>query len=143
MLKILRVKNRSMLPTLNTGDLILVSKFRIPKTGGLVLLKSPDGKGPLLVKRLLGIGGDELSFRNGNLVRNGVVLSEDYVFGGYSSEIKEDATWQIKQDYCLVLSDNRLAIYNSIDSRTFGQIPITSVLGSVKMKIYPSFKIYR
>ena len=143
MLKILRIKNRSMVPTLNPGDLILVSKFKTPKTGGLVLLKHPDGKGPLLVKRLLGIGGDELSFQNGNLVRNGVLLKEDYVFGGNSSEIKEDANWQIKQDYCLVLSDNRLAIYNSIDSRTFGQIPITSVIGSVKMKISPSFKLYR
>ncbi len=132
-----------MVPTLNPGDLILVSKFKTPKTGGLVLLKHPDEKGPLLVKRLLGTGGDELSFQNGNLVRNGVLLKEDYVFGGNSSEIKEDANWQIKQDYCLVLSDNRLAIYNSIDSRTFGQIPITSVIGSVKMKISPSFKLYR
>ena len=142
MLKILRVKNRSMMPTLNPGDLILVSKFRTPKTGGLVLLKHPDGKGPLLVKRLLGIGGDELSFQNGNLVRNGVLLKEDYVFGSCSSEINEDASWKIKPGYCLVLSDNRLKIYNSIDSRSFGQIPITSVTVSVIMKVHPSFKLH-
>ena len=131
-----------MLPTLNSGDLILVSKLKTPKMGKLVLLKNPDGHGPLLVKRLLGIGGDELNFRKGNLVRNGILLKEDYVFGSCSSEINEDASWKIKPGYCLVLSDNRLKIYNSIDSRSFGQIPITSVTGSVIMKVHPSFKLY-
>ena len=120
----------------------MVSKLKTPRTGRLVLLKNPDGNGPLLVKRLLGIGGDELSFRNGNLVRNGILLKEDYVFGSCSSEVKKDVSWKIKRDYCFVLSDNRLKIYNSIDSRSFGQIPITSVVGSVIMKVHPSFKLY-
>ena len=131
-----------MLPTLNSGDLILVSKLKTPETGKVVLLKNPDGHGPLLVKRLLGIGGDELSFRNGNLIRNGILLKEDYVFGSCSSEVQKDVSWKIKPDYCFVLSDNRLKIYNSIDSRSFGQIPITSVIGSVIMKVHPSFKLH-
>ena len=120
----------------------MVSKLKTPETGKVVLLKNPDGHGPLLVKRLLGIGGDELSFRNGNLIRNGILLKEDYVFGSCSSEVQKDVSWKIKPDYCFVLSDNRLKIYNSIDSRSFGQIPITSVMGSVIMKVHPSFKLH-
>ena len=131
-----------MLPTLNDGDLILISKIKAPKTGSLVLLKMPNGNGTLIVKRLLGIESDELTFQNGRLSRNGVLLQEDYIFGGGSSGSSDNTSWKIKRGHCLVLSDNRLEIYSSSDSRTFGQIPTSSLMGSLIMRLYPSPKLY-
>ena len=120
----------------------MISKVKAPKIGSLVLLKMPNRNRTLIVKRLLGIESDELTFHNGHLSRNGVLLEEDYIFGGGSSENNDNISWKIKRGHCLVLSDNRLDIYNSNDSRTFGQIPMSSLMGSLIMRLYPSPKLY-
>lgn len=83
----------SLLPTLNIGDHIVVNKLsygfmppfmenRIyswdePKRGDVVVFQGPESEGHLtLIKRVAGIGGDQVTFTNGVLTINGVTAKE-------------------------------------------------------------------
>jgi signal peptidase I len=85
-----RVTGPSMLPTLEVGDRLVVNRLaygvrlpfskkylgkRLPRRGDLVVLHSEAGTGPgTLVKRVVGLPGDVVSFRDGNLYLNGEVV---------------------------------------------------------------------
>ena len=139
-LKIARIKNRSMLPTLSNGDLVLATKLKHPKIGGIVFIKNPNNPKTLMVKRLLGLEGDELKLQNGLLIRNGIRVNESYLFGDSMFSEEKEFCWSIKPNHCLVLSDNRLAEYNSIDSRNFGQISVELIVACVIVKLYPTLQ---
>lgn len=84
-----RLPGDSMLPTLSSGDVVFVTKYdyglrwlgsaepsfaRVPKLGDLVVFmqkSSGDDKAPLLVKRVVGLPGDEIEVRGDRLFRNG------------------------------------------------------------------------
>ncbi len=83
----LHVPTGSMLPSIVEGDRIFVNKMaydvRVPFTrisvsrrdepeaGEVVLVRSPEEEGTRLVKRVIGVPGDEIAVRDGRLIRNG------------------------------------------------------------------------
>lgn len=88
-----RIPSNSMMPTLLTGDFILVSKydygislpilnkkiveFKKPERGDVVVFrypnyeKKPDYKGADFIKRVIGIPGDKITYQNDHLRVNG------------------------------------------------------------------------
>ncbi len=76
-----RVDSGSMRPTLLPGDIIVVGKlplvFRSPARGDIVVLASPEGD--RVVKRVVGLPGDLVELRRGDLFVNGAHVPEPYV----------------------------------------------------------------
>ena len=93
-----RIPSASMMPTLERGDFILVNKFafniRMPLTGKTIFTNKEPKRGDVLVfdfpcdrdikyiKRLIGLPGDEITYRNKQLTINGesIISSYDSVF---------------------------------------------------------------
>ncbi len=80
------IPSGSMMPTLQTGDRILVNKFVYfftdPEPGDIVVFNAPPAASPVdrdFIKRVVGAPGDELCVKDGALYRNDARLVEDFI----------------------------------------------------------------
>lgn len=96
-----RIPSASMMPTLLEGDFILVNKHdygirlpvinkkifgeHTPERGDIVVFRYPvDGKTPF-IKRIVGIAGDELIYKDKTLYINGIEMKETHL-GDYTGQ---------------------------------------------------------
>jgi signal peptidase I len=84
------------------------------------------------IKRVVGVPGDEISCQDGHLLRNGKVVNEPYLARGVTTEGCKTTTVRPGQLY--VMGDNRT---NSQDSRAFGPIDRSDVVGRAFVRIWP------
>lgn len=84
-----------------------------PRAGEIWLIDGPDGP---VVKRVIGLPGDRLEQRQGELVLNGARLSEPYLT---QFDLGDMGLWEAGDGYLLV-GDNRR---ESLDSRMWGPLP--------------------
>ena len=136
------VKGNSMNPTLLNGEKMIVSKahyyFDEPKRFDIVVFRYNDS---LLVKRIIGLPGEQLFFKNGRLYINGKWIDEAFLheeLGDNDEPFTEDFMLiektffnRIPPDTYFVLGDNRP---NSVDSRDIGFINKKSIEGKVIMR---------
>jgi signal peptidase I len=136
-----RVEQRSMADTLAPGDLVLVDKL-IPRLGGysrgdMVIFEAPGAWGAALrvpyVKRVIARPGEIVEIIEGVIVIDGVPLAEPYT-PGPTLPTGETERWVIGEGELFVMGDNRT---DSIDSRVFGPIRISSVIGRVALRYAP------
>ena len=133
-LQTVQVVGVSMVPTLQDSQRYLLNRwiylFRAPHRNDVVVLRDPIDKG-FAVKRVIGMAGDRVLFRDGNVYVNGQKLAEPYLIPGMStfpsSEKKEDS-FVVGKDQYFVLGDNRR---NSADSRAYGAVSRQSILGLI------------
>ena len=86
-----------------------------------------------LVKRVIGIEGDEIDIKDGYVYLNGSKLKEPYVKG--DTFIREfSLPVKVGHNQLFVLGDNRPV---SEDSRSFGLIDINQVEGKAVFRVYP------
>jgi signal peptidase I len=169
-----QVPSGSMLPSILVGDRIVVDKlaydlrvpftllrvasWRAPERGDVVTFTSPEND-MLMVKRIIGLPGDEVSMRHNRLTINGTTATYSAVpaedapvplqphYGLYVEDIlgsqrhvmlrDDDAqsfvssfqTTRVPPDHYLMLGDNR---DNSRDSRAIGFVPRDRILGRAK-----------
>jgi signal peptidase I len=83
------------------------------------------------IKRVIGLPGDELECRDGQVVRNGEVLDEPYVMPG---SVTDCAPVTVAPGQVYVFGDNR---ENSQDSRVFGAVDEDDVVGKAFVRIWP------
>ena len=139
------VKGESMMPNLQDGDRIILSKISSIDRFDEIAFEAPDSNDNY-VKRVIGIPGDTVEMRNDQLIINGKQYEEPYL-DEYKQSLNEGFT--LTEDFTLesltgkekvpegklfVLGDNR---QRSKDSRTFGFIDEESVIGDVKFRIWP------
>ncbi|MBV8304094.1 MAG: signal peptidase I [Acidimicrobiia bacterium] len=135
------IPSPSMAPALVPGDRVLVSKlsYRLHDIhrGDIVVFKRPPHleAGPEvkdLVKRVIGLPGDTVEARDGEVIVNGTALTEPYVpKGAVTTSV---APTHIPAHHYWVMGDNRSV---SEDSRYFGPISQSLVVGRVFLQIWP------
>ncbi|THF72651.1 signal peptidase I [Cohnella fermenti] len=141
------VKSISMQPTLYEKQWLFVNKLSYeighPSRGDVIILKDPsEGEDPktLLVKRIVGMPGDQLEVRNRQLYVNGVLQIEPY-----TDAVIEDgdiASFTVSEGHYFVMGDNR-HLESSKDSRSFGEVPESFIKGRADMIIWPISRIGR
>lgn len=146
------IPSESMKPTLNVGDRVLVNKlsYRMHDVnrGDIVVFTTPpgaeDANGSIqdLVKRVIGLPGDTLQTHDGHVLINGRELNEPYLVKGITTcaPNTSEATCadfgpkKVPAGDVFVMGDNRPA---SKDSRFFGPIKESSIVGRVFIRIWP------
>jgi signal peptidase I len=147
------IPSGSMEPTLNIGDRILVDKLSYELhgigRGNIIVFATPATEHcagppvPDLVKRVIGLAGDSISLARGQVYINGKVLPEPWL----PSAVQHETTpgpgpqpYSLVQPYkvpkgdVFVMGDNRT---ESCDSRYWGPIPTSSIVGQVDVRIWP------
>ena len=142
------IPSGSMEPTLKPQDRILVNKlsylFHPPREGNIVVFrKPPDVLLPSnihdLVKRVIGLPGQTIWSSDGQVYINGHRLAEPFLPPGTKTYGLRRQTIPA-HDY-FVMGDNRS---NSEDSRAFGPIPRSFIVGQVVVRFWPlsRFKLF-
>jgi signal peptidase I len=91
------------------------------------------------IKRVIGIAGDHIVIdENGTVTRNDEVLDEPYLKDGTTSRNGAYINVIVPEGTVFAMGDNRL---QSMDSRSFGCIPISYVDGYVISRVWPLNKI--
>lgn len=134
----------SMVPTLQVGDRIIVSKlstaFGDINRGDVIVFKHPPreqcggdaGPDSDLVKRIIGMPGDELTSRNNTIYVNGKKLVENWQ---HEPNLGSDIGYvKVPKGQYFMMGDNRPS---SCDSRMWGTLPESLIVGKVVLRIWP------
>ena len=135
------IPSASMVPTLKYGDRVLVNKFIYrftePQRGDIIVFKSVEGDGQDLIKRVVGVPGDEIAVRGGTLFVNGEPQKESYVNKKFPDRSFYAPT-TVPKDHVFAMGDNRA---NSQDSRVFGPVPEQNIEGEAFLRFWPPDRI--
>jgi signal peptidase I len=147
-----RVDGESMTPNFDDGQMLLVNRnaydyvdfegqrfypFSPPQRGDVIVFNPPNGSDKPYIKRIIGLPGDEVTFSDGHVDINGKTLPEDYIQDRTrcSSGRTEQCDVVVPTGNVFVLGDHRS---NSQDSRYFGIVPITSIIGKAWVSYWPA-----
>ncbi len=147
------IPSGSMEPTLQIGDRIVVDKlsyhFHGVDRANIVVFSTPPNEncaGPPvsdLVKRVIGLPGETISLSGGRVVINGHVLPEPWLppatrsattTGPSAAPYALHRPYRIPSGDVYVMGDNRT---QSCDSRYWGPIPESTIVGKVDLRIWP------
>ena len=134
------VSGSSMKPNFNDGELLLVRKIRYNektiKRFDVVVIKKDKEE---IIKRVIGLPGEHISYKNNKLYVNDKVLEENFDFRKTNDFNLEEicSCNSIPEGKYLVLGDNRPI---SKDSRMIGLIDEKDILGKAVYRIWPISK---
>ena len=136
--QVARVEGRSMEPTLEDQDRLIVNKalyqfFGDPEPGDIVMLYYPRDPDKSFVKRVIAEAGDEVRIEGGKVYVNEVLLPDEYVPAGFRSH-ENLGPERVRDAHYFVMGDHR---NNSSDSRHWGQVPKRYVIGKVQLRWWP------
>ena len=121
-----KIEGKSMEPTYRNGGFNFVNTLRYyfhePHRGDIVGIKMA-GKKVMLLKRVVGLPGERLSFKDGVLIINGEPILEEY--------IKESCDWnmaevEVGSDEFFVVGDNRMM---PIEFHVYGRVSRSKIVG--------------
>ena len=128
----IRVNQSSMNNTLYDKDIMILDKisYRFSKINrfDIVVIKNDD---EYLIKRVIGLPGEEIEYKNNELYINGEKVEENF-----NHKDTDDYRYDkiIPEDYYFVIGDNRP---DSLDSRYIGLIKKENILGKTNLVLYP------
>ena len=131
----------SMDPTLNAGDTLLINRtayrFSSPKRRDIIVFKlSDDQKASTHIKRIVGLPGETVQIKEGQILIDGEIYQEKQGFPMIQNAGMADQKITLKKDEYFVLGDNR---NNSEDSRfaDMGNIKEKNIIGKLWFVISP------
>ena len=162
-----RIPSESMVPTLEVGQRVLVNRignnFGDPSVGDVVVFHPPRGADENVcgnadlpegqacdeptkdrsdqnfVKRVVAVGGDRISVRDGKVILNGKRQDADYIRDCEGSETCDlPKTITVPPDHFFMMGDNRGA---SADSREWGPVPKKWIIGGAFATYWPPKRI--
>ena len=142
-----RVEQGSMRITFEPGEYVLVDKLSPRLTGfhrGDVVIFHPPESWPSssdntpYIKRVIGLPGETVAIGADGVRINGALLTENYVYLDDGDNVEEPQSWRLAADELLVFGDHRS---NSSDSRAYGPIPASVVVGRAVIRYYPLDRI--
>ncbi|MBI4227514.1 MAG: signal peptidase I [Candidatus Omnitrophica bacterium] len=139
-LRALVVRGHSMAPTVRAGDLLLVDTrpgCAAPLGRGAIVAWAPTAlSGTVLLKRVVGMPGDEVLCRGGSVWIDGRAVDEPYLMSAQPAEAVA-RTWALGPDEYLLLGDRRA---DSLDSRRLGPAHLPDILGVVQSRLWPLWR---
>jgi len=150
------VEGESMNPTLKNNERLIVSKVSSIDRFDIIVFHGKENKD--FVKRVIGLPGDKIEYRNDVLYINDQPYEEEYLEQAkkelkrqYGDEtlLTENFTLEellghktVPKNTLFVMGDNR---QKSLDSRIIGFIPMDQVIGEAKLIYWPpgEFKLIR
>ncbi|MFN8521188.1 MAG: signal peptidase I [Chloroflexota bacterium] len=136
-----RVEGHSMDDSLHDGQHLLIDKltprFDDYSRGDVVVLHPPDEpeSSTPFIKRVIGVAGDHLELRDGEVWVNGTELDEPYTKAGSVTEpLNDETAWDVGQGEVFVMGDNR---EDSRDSREFGVVQTSEIIGRAWLRFWP------
>jgi signal peptidase I len=141
------IPSESMTPTLEKHDRVIVNKLSYKlhdvHRGDIIVFKTPPGQDDGvndLVKRVIGLPGETVEFRDGSVFVNGKQLDEHYLPDGTVTAptcgVATSVT--VPAGHYWVMGDNRT---QSKDSRCFGAIPKGDIVGRAFFRFWPLSRI--
>ena len=146
------VDGESMMPTLLDGDRMIVNKLSYlvgePERFDIVVFHAPEGKD--YIKRVIGLPGDTVEYKEDTLYVNGERFEEPYLdefkqqmFDGPLTEsftLESIAGGQetVPEGHVFVMGDNRR---ESKDSRHIGFVSIDEIVGKTSFVYWPIEKM--
>ena len=130
-----RVEGRSMEPSYEDNEYMIVDKltyrFSSPQRGDVIVFRSPTTPDQLLVKRIVGMPGETVEIKHGEIYIDGEPLEETPGFealpyDGYSHDVPTGEYW--------VIGDNRQI---SSGSHTFGTVAGDLIIGKARISYWP------
>lgn len=125
----------SMSPTIQTNALLLVNeaayRYQDPRRGDMIEFTPIHKPEANYIKRVIGIPGDTIEWRDYNIYINGKKLVEPYEFDTFTKTYKqtnEFPTVTLKADEYFVMGDNRMFSY---DGRYFDPVKRDAITGKV------------
>ena len=144
-----KVQQQSMEHTLEPEQYVLVDKltprFDTYKRGDIVVFSPPpdwarEDDTPF-IKRVIGLGGETVEIRDGNVFIDGTELEEPYLFAAAPDRPTQPTTvpgdehrWVIPDGELFLMGDHRS---NSADSRMFGPVETGQVIGRAWLRYWP------
>jgi signal peptidase I len=136
-----RVQGTSMLPLLADSERIIVNKFvyrfHSIERGDVVVFWYPKDPSVSFIKRVIGLPGDTVELRRGELLLNGQKVPEEYVLAAFRDDESHDPL-VVPRGYYYVLGDHRSS---SNDSRSWGEVPEKYIYGKAFFRFWPLSKI--
>ncbi|WP_263078788.1 signal peptidase I [Endozoicomonas sp. Mp262] len=161
-----QIPSGSMIPTLEVGDFILVNKYTYglrlpvvgtkilpvndPKRGDVMVFKEPKNPNINFIKRVIGLPGDKVTYRNKKLFINDNPVPQNFVaqlsdsdsfyrlydetIEGKTHQIRKEpampdlgeGSWVVPEGHYFMMGDNR---DRSNDSRYWGYVPQQNIVG--------------
>lgn len=134
------IDGESMEPTFQHHDVVIVDRISYhtgePKRGDVVIVddvidpfeSKPNKK--KLIKRVIGLPGDTIEVKNGELIRNGKKVKENYI----NEKMKQDMPEvTVEKGTVFVMGDNR---NNSLDSRILGAFQREKIYGRIVLELF-------
>ena len=137
------IRQSSMEPTFFNGDYVFISKqaytlFGDPERGDVVVfhtgMQTDDGEDKNLIKRIIGLPGNQVEIIDGYVYLNGEKLNETYINEQGVSGDMEEITVPEGKLFCM--GDNRRVSLDSRDAAV-GCVDQEEILGRVFVRLYP------
>ena len=136
-----QIVGSSMSPTYESREVVILNKlhYKLFKIKRFDIISFEYDSTKYLIKRVIGLPGDTVEYKDNVLYVNGEKIEEEYLTESIKTENFSLASLgyeKIPEDMYLVLGDNR---EDSLDSREIGLISKKDILGKVSLKIWPIF----
>jgi signal peptidase I len=140
------IPSGAMTPTLAINDRVVINKlvyrFQSPERGDIIVFNptenlKKEGMNEAFIKRIIGIPGDQVEIKVGQVFVNNKLLTESYIMNNTAGG-QDFPTQVVPPNSYLVLGDNRS---NSYDSRYWGFVPRENIIGKATQRFWPIDRI--